>query len=93
MTAGAPHGAWNTEETACSIAFLLLQEGRTADKFRTRLEGQRERISILVPTDLRAAQQWMQWIFLSSFPSWKSPTLRARFPGSQFFTNVPTGLE
>ena len=41
-TAGAPHCAWNPEETACSIAFLLLQEDRSADKIRTRLEGQRE---------------------------------------------------
>ena len=57
------------------------------------LRGNRKGISILVPTDLRAAQQWMQWSFLSSFPSWKSPTLRTRISGSLFFTKVPAALE
>ena len=91
---GLPHCSWNSEETACSMAFLLLQEGRSADKIRTRLEGQWERnLHSGACRYLRAAQQWMQWSFLSSFPSWKSPGLRIRVPGSQVFTNLPAALE
>ena len=91
---GIPHCAWNPEETACSIAFLLLQEGRSADKIRTRLEGQRERnFHSCACSYLRAAQQWMKWSFLSSFLSWKSSGLRTSVSGSQVFTNVPAALE
>ena len=88
---GCLHCAWNPEDPAPSIAFLLLQEGRSADKIRTRLKGQRERnFHSGACRYLRAAQQWMQRSFLSSFPSWKSPSLRTRVPGSQVFTNSPT---
>ena len=93
-TLAAPHCAWNPEETACSIAFLLLQEGRNADKIRTRLEGQQERnFDYGACRYLRAVQQWILWSFLSSFHSWKFPSLRTRIPGSQVFTNVPAALE
>ena len=94
------HYSWGSptvlepKERACSIAFLLLQEGRSADKIRTRLEGQWERnLHSGACRYLRAAQQWMQLSFLSSFPSWKSPSLRTRFPGFQVFTNLPAALE
>ena len=89
-TAGAPHCAWNPEETALNIAFLLLHGGRYADKIGTRLEGQRERnFHSGAFIHLRAVQQWMQWSFLSSFPSWKSPSLGTGVYGSQVFTNLP----
>ena len=89
-TAGGPQCAWNPEETALNIAFLLLHGGRSADKMGTRLEGQRERtFHSGACRHLRATQQWMQLSFLSSFPSWKSPSLGSRFPGSQVFTNSP----
>ena len=89
-----PHCAWNPEETSLNIAFLLLQEGRSADKIRTRLEGQRERnFHPGACRYLRAAHQWMQLSFLSFFPSRKSSGLRTRVPGSQVFTNVPAALE
>ena len=85
-----PHCAWNPEETALNIAFLLLHAGRSADKIRTRLEGQREwNFHSGACRHLRATQQWMQLIFLSSFPSWKSPSLGTRVSGSQVFTNLP----
>ena len=35
----------------------------------------------------------MQWIFLSSYPSWKSLSLRTKVPGTQVFTNVSEALE
>ena len=90
---GLPHCAWNPKETALNIAFLLLHGGRSADKIGTRVEGQRERnFHSGACRYLRAAQQWMQWSFLSSFPSWKSPGLRIRVPGSQVFTNLPAAL-
>ena len=89
-TAGFSHCAWNPEETALNIAFLLLHGGRSADKIGTRLEGQRERnFHSGAFIHLRAVQQWMKWSFLSSFPSWKSPSLGTRVPGSQVFTNLP----
>ena len=34
----------------------------------------------------------MQLSFLSSFPSWESPSLGTRVPGSQVFTNLPAAL-
>ena len=87
---GLPHCAWNPEETALNIAFLLLHGGRSADKIRTRLERQQERnFHSGACRHLRATQQWMQLSFLSSFPSWKSPSLGTRVPGSQVFTNLP----
>ena len=90
---GLPHCAWNPEETALNIAFLLLHGGRSADKIRTRLEGQPERnFHSGACRHLRATQQWMQLSFLSSFPSWKSPSLGTRVPGSQVFTNLPAAL-
>ena len=39
---GLPHCAWNPKETALNIAFLRLHGGRSADKIRIRLEGQKE---------------------------------------------------
>ena len=42
-TVGFSHCAWNPEETALNIAFLLLHGGRSANKIGTRLEGQWER--------------------------------------------------
>ena len=90
---GLPHCAWNPEETALNIAFLLLHGGRSANKIRTRLEGQQERnFHSGACRHLRATQQWMQLSFLSSFPSWKSPSLGTRVPGSQVFTNLPAAL-
>ena len=87
---GLSHCAWNPEETALNIAFLLLHGGRSADKTGTRLEGQQERnFHSGAFIHLRAVQQWMKWSFLSSFPSWKSPSLGTRIPGSQVFTNSP----
>ena len=87
---GLPHWAWNSEETALNIAFLLLHGGRCADKIGTRLEGQQERnFHSGACRHLRATQQWMQLRFISSFPSWKSPSLGTRVPGSQVFTNLP----
>ena len=81
---GLPHCAWNPEETALNIAFLLLHGGRSANKIRNRLEGQRERnFHSGACRHLRATQQWMQLIFLSSFPSWKFPSLGTRVPGSK----------
>ena len=72
----------------------MLQEGRSADKIRTKLEGQQERnFHSVACRYVRATQQWKQWSFLSSFPSWKSPSLRTRVPVSQVFTNVPAALE
>ena len=89
-TAGAPHCAWNPEETALNIAFLLLHGGRSADKTGTRLEGQQERnFHSGARRHLRASQQWVQLSFLSSFPSLKSPSLGTRVPGSQVFSNLP----
>ena len=88
-----PHCAWNPEETALNIAFLLLHAGRSADKIRTRLEGQREwNFHSGACRHLRATQQWMKLIFLSSFPTLKSPSLGTRVPGSQVFTNLPAAL-
>ena len=93
-TAGAHPLCLEPKERACSIAFLLLQEGRSADKIRTRLEAQWERnFHFGACRYLRAAQQWMQLSFTSSFPSWKSPSLRTRVPGSQVFTNLSAALE
>ena len=87
---GLSHCSWNQEETALNIAFLLLHGGRPADKIRTRLERQQERnFHSGVCRHLRATQQWMQLSFLSSFPSWKSPGLGTRVPGSQLFNNLP----
>ena len=40
---GLSHCAWNPEETALNIAFLLYMEAGMLIKVRTRLEGQRER--------------------------------------------------
>ena len=93
-TAGAHPLCLEPKERDCSIAFLLLQEGRSADKIRTRLEAQWERnFHFGACRYLRAAQQWMQLSFTSSFPSWKSPSLRTRVPGSQVFTNLSAALE
>ena len=65
---GLPHCAWNPKETSLNIAFLLLHGGRSADKIRTRLERQREwNFHSGACRHLRATQQWMQLIFLSSF--------------------------
>ena len=87
---GPSHCAWNSEATALNIAFLLLHGGRYADKIGTRLEGQRERnLHFGACRHLRATQKWMQWSFLSSFSSWKSPSLGTGVPGSQVFTNLP----
>ena len=87
---GYPHCAWNPKETALNIAFLLLHGGRSADKIRTKLEGQKERdFHSGACRHLRATQQWMQLSFLSSFPSLKSPSLGTRVPGSQVFSNLP----
>ena len=36
---GCLHCAWNPEDPAPSIAFLLLQEGRSADRIRARLKS------------------------------------------------------
>ena len=83
--------AWNLEETALNIAFLLLQGGRSANKIRTRLNGQRERnFHSGACRHLRATQKWIQWSFFSSFPSWKSPSLGTGVPGSHIFTDLPT---
>ena len=80
----------NPKETALNIAFLLLHGGRSADKMGTRLQGQLERnFHSGACSHLRATQQWMQLSFLSSFPSWKAPSLGTRVPGSQVFTNLP----
>ena len=87
---GLSHCAWNPEQTALNIAFLLLHGGRFADIIRTRLEGQQERnFHSGACRHLRATQQWMQLSFLSSFPSLKYPSLGTRVPGSQVFTNLP----
>jgi len=65
---GLSHCAWNPEETALNIAFLLLHGVRFADIIRTRLEGRRERnFHSGACRHLRATQQWMQLSFLSSF--------------------------
>ena len=40
---GLSHWAWNPEETALNIAFLLLHGSKSADKIGTRLEGKWER--------------------------------------------------
>ena len=78
------------EETALNIAFLLLHGGSSADKIRTRLEGQWERnFHSGACRHLRVTQQWVQLRFLSSYPSWKSPSLGTRVPGSQVFSNLP----
>ena len=91
---GLPQCVCNLAEPAPYSAFLLLKEGRSADKIRTRLEGQRERnFHSGACRYLRAAQQWMQLSFMSSFPSWRSPILRTRVSGSQVFTNLPAALE
>ena len=90
---GWNHCAWNPEETALNIAFLLLHGGRSADKIRTRLEGQRERnFHSGACRHLRSTQHWMKLSFLSSFPSWKSPSLGTIVPVSQVFTNLPAAL-
>ena len=87
------HCAWNPEETALNTAFLLLHAGRSADKIRTRLEGQSERnFHFGACRHLRATREWMQLGFLSSFPYWKSPSLGTRVSGSQVFTNLPAAL-
>ena len=87
---GYPHCAWNPKETALDIAFVLLHGGSSADKIGTRLQGQREwNFHSGACRHLRATQQWMQLSFLSSFPSWKSPGLGTRVPGSQLFNNLP----
>ena len=81
---GLPHCAWNPKETALNIAFLLLHRGRPANKIRTRLERQQERnFHSGARRHLRASQQWVQLSFLSSFPSWKSPSLGTRVPWSK----------
>ena len=81
---GLSHCAWNPEETALNIAFLLLHRGRPANKIRTRLERQQERnFHSGARRHLRASQQWVQLSFLSSFPSWKSPSLGTRVPWSK----------
>ena len=86
---GRSYCSWGQEETALNIAFLLVHGGRSANKIRTRLEGQREKnFHSGAYRHLRATQQWMQLNFLSSFPSWKSPSLGTRVPGSQVFTNL-----
>ena len=36
---GCPHCTWNPEDPAPSIVFLLLQEGRSADRLRARLSS------------------------------------------------------
>ena len=55
------HCAWNTEETALNIAFLLLHGGRSADNIGTRLEVQWER-------NFHSAA-WCNWAFSHhSFP-------------------------
>ena len=83
-TVGFSHCAWNPEETALNIAFLLLHGGRSADKIGTRLEGQRERnFHSGACRHLRVTQQWVQLRFLSSYPSWKSPSLGTRVPWSK----------
>ena len=62
---GLPQCAWNPEETALNIAFLLLHGHRSANKIRTRLEGQQERnFQSSACRHLRATQQWMQLSFL-----------------------------
>ena len=63
-TAGFSHCAWNPEETALNIAFLLLHGGRSANKIGTRLEGQWERnFHSGACRHLRATQEWMQLSF------------------------------
>ena len=90
---GLSHCPWNQEETALNIAFLLQYGGRSAAKIRTRFEGQWERsFHSGACRHLRATQQWMQLRFLSSFPSWKSPSMGTRVLGSQVFTNLPAAL-
>ena len=91
-TAGVPPLCLDPEETACSIAFLLLQEERSANKIRTGLEGQQERnFHSGACRNLRAPQQWMKLSFLSSCPSWKSPSLETEFlgPKSPLFYLLP----
>ena len=87
---GLSHCVWNPEETALNIAFLLPHGCRSADKIGTRLEGQWERnFHSGACRHLRVTQQWVQLRFLSSYPSWKSPSLGTRVPGSQVFSNLP----
>ena len=76
-----------------TISSLLLHGGRSADKIRARLEGQRERnFHPGACRHLRAPQQWIQLSFRSSCPFSKSPSLGTRVPGSQVFTNLPASL-
>ena len=90
---GLPHCTWNPKETALNIVFMLLHGGSSADKIGTRLQGQREwKFHSGACRHLKSTHQWMQLSFLSSFPSWKSPNLGARVPGSQVFTNLPAAL-
>ena len=90
---GLSHCTWNPEETALNVAFLLLHGGRSADEIGTRLEGQWERnFCSGACRHLWAPQQWMQLSFLSSCPSWRSPSLGTRVPGSQAFTILPSNL-
>ena len=77
--------------TLLSCIQMLLHAGRSADKIRSRLEGQPERnFHFGACRHLRAIQEWMQLGFLSSFPYWKSPSLGTRVSGSQVFTNLPS---
>ena len=90
---GFPHCALNTEETALTIALLLLQGGRFVGQVATRLEGRWEMsFHSGAFRHLRAPQQWIKLSFCSSCPSLKSPSLGNRVPASQVFTNLPAAL-
>ena len=89
-TAGAPPLCLEPRRNSPEYCFPATTWSRSADKIGTRLEGQRERnFHSGACRHLRATQQWMQLIFLSSFPSWKFPSLGTRVPGSQVFSNLP----
>ena len=48
----SPHCVWNPAESAPSIAFLLLLEGKSADRIAARLEAQGESPFTLTHADL-----------------------------------------
>ena len=49
---GLSHCAWNPEETALNIVFLLLHDGRYVDKIEPDLRGNRKETSTLVLADI-----------------------------------------